>query len=276
MEDGWFEMSGLYEIAVSGFRGLYGLGIHTPPVLDPAAYFPQARELERNWRRIRREADRLIEARAAIPKLHDLHPDQADISDRDAIAWRFLALRIFGRDQAANQALCPETSKLIRALPGALNAGISILDPGKHIPAHRGPYRGYLRYHLGLIIPKDAQGRNQAVLRIAARRYRWTEGLGILWDDTFEHEAWNHGETPRAILIVDVARSGMPAPLRALDRAVGFLVSHSGDLRRMVENSGVGGWIELPKPPYPANDTAEGGASSASEIQPPPSTREPS
>ncbi len=32
-----------------------------------------------------------------------------------------------------------------------------------------GPYRGYLRYHLGLIIPKDAAGREQAVQPMNSR-----------------------------------------------------------------------------------------------------------
>jgi len=32
-------------------------------------------------------------------------------------------------------------------------AFFSILAPGKHLPAHRGPYKGVMRYHLGLLIP---------------------------------------------------------------------------------------------------------------------------
>ena len=31
-----------------------------------------------------------------------------------------------------------------------MTAFFSILAPGKHIPPHRGPYKGLLRYHLGL------------------------------------------------------------------------------------------------------------------------------
>ena len=36
-------------------------------------------------------------------------------------------------------------------------AMFSILSPRKHILDHRGPYKGVLRYHLGLIVPKDAE-----------------------------------------------------------------------------------------------------------------------
>ena len=32
-------------------------------------------------------------------------------------------------------------------------AFFSILAPGKHLPPHRGPYKGVMRYHLGLLIP---------------------------------------------------------------------------------------------------------------------------
>jgi hypothetical protein len=47
-----------------------------------------------------------------------------------------------------------ETSPSLRALD-LYAAFFSILDAGKSAPAHDGPYCGYLRYHLGLIVPRD-------------------------------------------------------------------------------------------------------------------------
>lgn len=224
-----------YEAIVCAGRALYGCWIETPPVLDIDLYFPMARVLERNWRDIQREALALQDGQHRIPKLDDMMENQADIAAADSIPWRFLVLRLFGRDHAANQSLCPLTSRLIKSIPKVTTAGISILDPGKHILAHRGPYRGMLRYHLGLVTPTDEKGDGQAVLRLGDLFYRWRDGEGILWDDTFEHEVWNHGDTPRIVLIVDVARPDMPLPLRAIDRLAFLAVSKVAGNRRTLE-----------------------------------------
>lgn len=42
----------------------------------------------------------------------------------------------------------------------------SIFEPGKRLPADRGPYNGVLRLHLGLIVPTD---RERAGIRIGSR-----------------------------------------------------------------------------------------------------------
>jgi aspartyl/asparaginyl beta-hydroxylase (cupin superfamily) len=41
-------------------------------------------------------------------------------------------------------------------------AFFSILAPGKHLPAHRGPYKGVMRYHLGLLIPEPRRSAGSA------------------------------------------------------------------------------------------------------------------
>ena len=85
-----------------------------------------------------------------------------------------------------------------RALPGVL------LDPrgGKSIPVHEGPYRGYLRYHLGLVVPAE----DPPSIRIKDQHYTWREGESILFDDSWEHEVINHCPEDRVVLIVDIRR----------------------------------------------------------------------
>ena len=64
----------------------------------------------------------------------------------------FLVLRL--REKAEeNCARCPETVRVLKSIPGMKSAMFSILAPRKHIPEHRGMYKGVLRYHLGLIVP---------------------------------------------------------------------------------------------------------------------------
>jgi len=62
------------------------------------------------------------------------------------------------------------------------------------------------------------------------------------------HEVWNHGDSPRVALIVDVARPGMPALLRAVDRLYNDFVFHSKELQAFVARSEVGAKIEA-RPP---------------------------
>lgn len=228
-----------YDILGRVLRAVYGLWIDTPPVLDLETYAPALKGLEANWLAIQGEALRLLDRRSAIPKLHELVKNQYDISDNDGVAWRYFVLRAFGRDQEANLAACPNTARLIRAVPEIASAGFSILDGGKYIPPHRGPYRGLLRYHLALLVPKDAAGNGLAVLRIDGLNYHWREGEGILWDETNEHEVWNRGDSPRIVLIVDVLRPGMPAPLRLIDRLLTRYIRRSSALRTVLEKGEV-------------------------------------
>jgi aspartate beta-hydroxylase len=232
-------MPGVYDVGTNLLRRCYGLWIHTPPVLDVASHFPMAAHLQRNWRHIRREILHLVSRNTRIPKFHHLMANQAEISDNDGIPWRVFMLRAYGQDQMANQALCPATAKLIQAIPNVIGACFSILEAGKHIPAHRGPYRGFLRYHLPLYVPKDEAGESLAALRVDKRCYRLREGRGILWDDTYEHEAWNRGRSPRIVLIVDIARPGMPPLLRAIDRCVYATIVRSDSLRAFLAKSEV-------------------------------------
>jgi beta-hydroxylase len=79
----------------------------------------------------------------------------------------------------------------------------SIMEPGTHLPAHTGPYNGVLRLHLGLIMPEP---RDKRAIRVMDQTYYWTEGEVVIFDDCFEHEAWNHTEAVRVVLFVDFVR----------------------------------------------------------------------
>jgi len=62
------------------------------------------------------------------------------------------------------------------------------------------------------------------VLRVADAQYRLEEGQFLLWDDTFEHEAWNESDEVRIVLSLDVWRRGMPVDMRILSAALIRLV----------------------------------------------------
>ncbi len=213
-------MANFYEATSGALRGVYDRRVRTPPVLDRDRYFPGHADFERDWRAIQAECNALMGGMAAIPEFHELMAEQADLSRHGGRFWRLYVLRAYGADHRRNQARCPALSRLLHAHPEVKSAAFSILEAGKHIPAHRGPFRGILRYHLPLVIPPDVEGRPSNRLRVDAGVHVLREGQGLLWDDTYEHEAWNDSRAPRAVLLLDVFRPELPWALRGLTHAV--------------------------------------------------------
>ncbi len=75
-------------------------------------------------------------------------------------------LRSPGRASCSNPAafieencdLAPKTAALLRGLPGVYTAFFSVLEPHQHIKPHWGYWKGFVRYHLGVVIPDDNAG----------------------------------------------------------------------------------------------------------------------
>jgi len=171
-----------------------------PPVYDPNL-FPWSTELERNWRRIRGELDAILPRRDELPNFQDISADVGRIQ-RDS-DWKPFFLYGYGVRSEQNCRACPETVRLLGAVPGMKTAFFSLLAPGKWIPPHRGPYNGVLRYHLGLLVPKPSQGVR---IRVHDQFCGWQEGKSLIFDDSFEHEVWNESAGVRVVLFVDFLR----------------------------------------------------------------------
>jgi beta-hydroxylase len=88
------------------------------------------------------------------------------------------------------------------------NAFFSILDPGVEIPPHFGYYKGYLRYHLGIVIPNNDTNKNddKAYIICGGEKYVWKEKEGIVFDDMFLHYVKNPTNKTRVILYIDIKR----------------------------------------------------------------------
>src|SRR5688500_1449517 len=121
------------------------------PVYDNAT-FPWAAKVEREWTAIRAELERVLQRKDELPAFHEIATDVSTITqDRD---WKTFLLCGYGFHAEQNIRACPETWRILQNVPGLTTAMFSILEPGKHIPHHRGPYNGVLRLHLGLIVPE--------------------------------------------------------------------------------------------------------------------------
>ena len=171
--------------------------VGNPPIYDNAV-FPWTQAIEREWRAIRAELDHVLTRKDDLPGFHELSTDVSVISqDR---GWKTFFLCGYGFRSANNIKLCPETWRICQSIPGLITVMFSILEPGKHLTPHRGPYNGVLRLHLGLIVPEP---RDQLGIRVENDVYRWQEGEAVIFDDAYEHEAWNRTPHTRVVLFVD-------------------------------------------------------------------------
>jgi beta-hydroxylase len=74
-----------------------------------------------------------------------------------------------------------------------------------------------LRLHLGLIVPEA--GPDKLAIRIEDRICTWAEGEALVFDDAYDHEAWNHTDETRVVLFVDFVK-----PLRFPANLVNWLL----------------------------------------------------
>jgi beta-hydroxylase len=168
------------------------------PCIYDRADFPWAAGVEREWRPIRAELDHVLVRKADLPNVQEITADAAALS-RDA-GWKIFPLVAYGLRSQPNIDLCPQTWRIVQAIPGLTTVMFSILEPGKRIPPHRGPYNGVLRLHLGLIVPEP---RERLAIRVGPERRHWQEGEALIFDDAYEHEAWNETTGLRVVLFVD-------------------------------------------------------------------------
>ena len=170
------------------------------PFLPPAA-FAWVATLEANWKVIRAELDQVLKTPERIPNFQDISPDQANITRDDK--WKSYFLYGYGYKMPENCNQCPETTRIIETIPGMFTAFFSVLAPGKHIPRHRGPYRGLLRCHLALVVP---QPREACWIEVGEETSTWEEGRCIVFDDTYKHRVENNTDGVRVVLFLDVLR----------------------------------------------------------------------
>jgi beta-hydroxylase len=168
------------------------------PCVYDNANFAWAAEIESEWKLIRHELDRVLPRTDELPNIQDITPDASSIT-QDA-GWKVFLLVAYGIKSKPNIELCPETWRIVQKIPGLKTAMFSVFRPGKRLPPHRGPYNGVLRLHLGLLVPDHDTNLG---IRIGSEVCDWKEGSALIFDDAYEHEAWNETEQPRVVLFVD-------------------------------------------------------------------------
>lgn len=199
------------------------------PIFD-AGEFDWVDSLEVNWQRIRAELEQVMGGGRELPNFQDISRDQANITRDDR--WKTFFLYGYGYRMDSNCRQCPETTRLIEGIPGMFTGFFSILAPGKHIPLHRGPYKGLLRCHLALIVPGPEE---ECWIEVGGEKAHWREGRCLVFDDTYKHRVENNTEGTRVVLFIDVLRP-LRFPGSLLNRVILQLIRWSPFIRDAVKN----------------------------------------
>lgn len=149
--------------------------------------FPTLYALELNWQDIQQELRQLQPVEFIPWSEKYLYKN----------GWTTFAFFAFGIPIDLNCQLCPKTTAILKRIPNLVNAAFSSLAPSTHITPHTGYPEGVLRCHLGLIVPENCG------IRVGTHTRTWVEGKCLIFDDTFEHEAWNKSDHTRVVLLLD-------------------------------------------------------------------------
>ncbi len=164
------------------------------------------KNIEENWQEIKQELLGIYQNSSNVKPYIDGVVTGVEGLDllADSLDWSSVHL-IKGGDY--NQDLldkCPVTNGVIQNLPmpvldgNAPEAFLSVLKPGAQIKPHHGLSNIKLTVHLGLDIPDDC------AIRVGNETQTWENGGILIFDDTFEHEAWNNSKSERKVFIFEI------------------------------------------------------------------------
>ncbi|XWV24487.1 mg19 protein [Tupanvirus deep ocean] len=169
---------------------------------DPAVFspmdFPWSQNFRNHWVLIKEEFLNYSN-KYVVPEHNKINKIAASCDNNNK--WKTLYLRIFGKNTKVAD-FFPITMSLINMCPCTL-AHFSVLGPRAKLTPHVGIYKGVLRYHLGLIVPKEW---NECFINVNGINLYWTEGNDIMFDDMFMHHVENNTDETRVILFLDIKR----------------------------------------------------------------------
>lgn len=172
--------------------------VPTTPYLT-SREIPELKVLDDNWEIIRDEALKMAELRRI--KAAEKH-DDIGFNSFFKYGWKRFYLKWYDARHPSAEDLCPKTVALLKGLPKVKAAMFAELPPGGKLNAHRDPFAGSLRYHLGLATPND----DRCYIVVDGDSYSWRDGESVVFDETYVHEAHNKSEGNRIILFCDVER----------------------------------------------------------------------
>ena len=183
----------------------YVPGLPATPYFD-RTLFPWIDELEAQTGTIRAELLEVLDSAHGSERVFTSDElEQRNLrGDTGPVSWTGFYFYRYGEPRADNRARCPGTAAAIDRLPLSRVPGhgpevlYSVFKPGTHLLPHRGVTNTRVVGHLPLVVPADC------ALNVGGEVHEWQEGRVVVFDDTYEHEAWNRSDRTRVVMIFDL------------------------------------------------------------------------
>lgn len=177
---------------------------------DPVTSVVSA-ELARGYPEIRHEVLARIGDHPELLKRNPTGERYSSLRPRD---WVVCNLLLRGEYTAKALQLFPRTCAIIESVRGHVvpggKVGIIVLRPGTQLPLHTDATNAQLTCHLPLVVPPGCG------IRVAGQTREWVEGQPLFFDHSYEHEAWNHGDRDRVMLLLNLVHPDLtPVELAA-------------------------------------------------------------
>jgi len=232
----WFEDRGLLE--------------PTPAFIhDFDHLYPKLKLLEEGYADVRAECEALLQIKDKLTDTSKLGGAYTQ-NGIHVIRWKTFMFKS-GKFIDANCKRAPKTAAILKQIPGIYTAFFSIIDPDQYITPHWGYYKGFLRYHLGVVIPND-NANGECWLRVNSdpqanalrdpsaidkgEVYYWKNGKGILFNDNYLHDARNASDQIRVVLWLDVRRR-MPWYLQIFNMFCLAVAHREKSVKKIRENT---------------------------------------
>lgn len=173
-------------------RGFTFAGLTSKPWHDPAD-FPWLQGFVDATAAIREEAERAMQQ-------HGSRLEQYHYVGLGGNFWTNFSFVKRHEEVAENLRLCPTVAALLKTIPGYpgfRDAMFSILGPDGHIKPHRDVSNVFLTLHLPLIVEGEGS------ITVGGISRSWRVGEPLVFDSSYHHEARNHADKHRVILLVD-------------------------------------------------------------------------
>lgn len=193
---------------------LFSLSTHTPEFMDRTIMFPNHIKFEEktSFLEIKSEVTRMLENTnqgQSLTLTKDTYGGEnqyigsdVKIVNGQTRGWRILNIKA-GSTYSPHAHQFPELCKILRDTPEIISCVVSVLEPHVMIPLHVGYYKGIMRYMIPTHVPQD---KENIFLCVNGIKYHWSEGVGVLWDDTYPHKVYNNTDEIRVVIYMDVLR----------------------------------------------------------------------
>lgn len=212
---------------------LYFPDLPTSPYFDRAA-FPWIEQFEARTSAIREELVALLRSDDGRERVFT--SDELERAHLRGLSgkpsWDGYYFYRHGERRDDNCSACPGTAQALDSVPlcrvreHAPESFFSVFTPGTHLLPHRGVTNTRVVAHLPLMVPEDC------ALGVGGETHVWQEGRVVVFDDTYEHEAWNRSDRSRVVLIFDLWNPYLTEPERA---AITDLVPAIGNFRKSID-----------------------------------------